>query len=317
MKTLRAGIAAILLVATMGITFSGCSGDSDLSSASGNAETTNSADANAAADADKNNEDSKNENADNKNDNTTSEHKSTGVKAEDIDFSIDPDADLEDVLVHEVTFDWGGSDDDSDTQQDPVEPAQTYIVTEYVPVTEPNGETATDNAGEAVTEVVTQIQTEPVEHIPAMDNFRSYWIDMWNKTEDGEYNKTFNGEFLVVTFKIKDNTPAGNYAITMNDLDFVNWEEQQLDVKTVDGYITVGEDTIPTAPGQAQPGQFTIQAMGAKGNVGDEVEVVFNVNDNPGLVAYIFNFQYDKNALQIVDARLGDDCAPIIGSLND
>ena len=299
MKTLRTRIAAILLVAAMGITMSACSDDSDVTSASGGAEVSDNGDT-SGGETDSTAADGNNENNNN-----------SGDSSANIETATD------DPYVHDVTFDWGNKTE-SDEAQDPTEApteAEPTIVTEYVTVTEAGGEAATDDAGSVVTEVVTQTQeaTEST-YVPSMDKFRSYWLDM--KKTNGEYNKVFNGEFLVVTFKIKDGTPDGNYAITMTEQDFVNWEEQQLDVKTVDGYVTVGNAT-PNANGQAQPGQFTIQAMNASGNVGDEVDVVFNVTDNPGLVGYIFNFQYDENALEIVNARVGDDCVDVIGSVND
>ena len=300
MRTLRAGIAAILCVAVMGITFSGCSNDKESSS--------NSGDSSVAAEV-SNNGDANNE-------------VSSSTSAGD-DADIEVDEDVTDFLKQDAVFSWGEQTETSDSGnsvQDPTEAPEKEItvVTEYVAVTEAGGAVATDAKGETVTEVVTATQAANEQsgntYTPAMDNFRSYWLDM--TSNNGEYDKVFNGEFLVVTFKIKEGTPDGNYAITMSNQDFVNWDEEQLDVKTVDGYVTVGS-AVPTAAGQAQPGQFTIQAIGAKGNVGDEVEVVFNVNDNPGLVGYIFNFQYDKNALEIVNARIGDDCSDIIHSVND
>ncbi|MBQ8514950.1 MAG: hypothetical protein IJ496_06085 [Ruminococcus sp.] len=300
MRSLRAGIAAILLVAVMGITLSGCSNDKDsVESAS-----------NSAAEV------SDNGDADNSNsDNSASED--SAENGDNSEVEVETEEDPTAILVQEATFIWGtdegsGNDDTQDPTEAP-EP-EVVVVTEYVAVTEAGGEQATDAAGETVTEVVTQTQTEAVTYVPAMDNFRSYWLDMVKK--NGEYNKVFNGEFLVVTFKIKEGTPDGNYPITFGEQDFVNWEEEQLDVKTVDGYVTVG-DAIPTAAGQAQPGQFTIQAKSVTGKAGDEVEVIFNVNDNPGLVGYVFNFEYDKNALEIVDARIGSDCEGIIDSVND
>lgn len=297
MRSLRAGIAAILLVAVMGITLSGCSNDKDsVESAS-----------NSAAEV------SDNGDANNNNENSGEDSEA----GDESDVEVETEEDPTGILVQDATFIWGtdagsGNDDTQDPTEAP-EP-EVIVVTEYVAVTEAGGEQATDAAGETVTEVVTQTQTEAVTYVPAMDNFRSYWLDMVKR--NGEYNKVFNGEFLVVTFKIKEGTPDGNYPIVFGEQDFVNWEEEQLDVKTVDGYVTVG-DAIPTAAGQAQPGQFTIQAKGVTGKAGDEVEVVFNVNDNPGLVGYVFNFEYDTNALEIVDARIGSDCEGIIDSVND
>ena len=42
---------------------------------------------------------------------------------------------------------------------------------------------------------------------------------------------------------------------------------------------------------------------------GDEVTVSFRIADNPGMVAFVLRFQYDCNALEIVSAEVGDDCA--------
>ncbi len=313
MKTLRTRIAAILLVAAMGVTMSACSDDSDLTSASGGAEISDNGDTSADDDsstAENNDKDNNNDNNNDKTDDKNNNEESKDAPENNVEETTS------DPLVHDVTFVWG--DDTEAVDQDPTEPpaeADPIIVTEYVAVTEAGGETATDNEGSVVTEVVTKTEMPTASaYVPSMDKFRSYWLDM--KKSNGEYNKVFNGEFLIVTFKIKDSTPDGNYPITMTEQDFVNWEEEQLDVKTVDGCVTVG-DAIPVPNGQAQPGQFTIQALNASGNVGDEVDVIFNVTDNPGLVGYIFNFQYDRNALEIVNARVGDDCVDVIGSVND
>ena len=309
MKTLRTRIAAILLVAAMGITMSACSDDSDVTSASGGAEVSDNGDT-SGGDSDSSSAETNNDN----NSNNNNENNNSETSAADPESSVEEATD--DPLVQEVTFDWGNNTES--VEQDPTEaPTESdpVIVTEYVTVTEAGGQAATDDAGSVVTEVVTQTQAATsAPYIPSMDKFRSYWLDM--KKKNGAYNKVFNGEFLVVTFKIKEGTPDGNYPISLTEQDFVNWEEEQLDVKTVDGHVTVGS-AIQIPNGQAQPGQFTIQAMNAKGNVGDEVEVVFNVTDNPGLVGYIFNFQYDENAMEIVNARVGNDCIDVIGTVND
>jgi hypothetical protein len=303
MRTLRAGIAAFLLVALMGMTLTGCGSDSESS-------TESSAALEVAEDETVSGDDS-----------STSEE-----DADDEEVSVEEAEDATDFLKQDAVFTWG--DDAADTTtQDATEAAQgnsgssnQSVSTQYVVVTEAGGAAVTDAKGTTVTEVVTSAGNSSsgnettTSYTPAIDNFRSYWLDMTKK--DGVYDKVFNGDFLVVTFKIKDGTPDGNYAISMGDQDFVNWDEEQLDVKTVDGYVTVG-DVAQSVSGQAQPGQFTIQATSVKGNVGDEVEVVFKVTDNPGLVGYVFNFQYDKNALEIVGARIGDDCSDIIKTVND
>ncbi len=199
--------------------------------------------------------------------------------------------------------------DDDDTTgniQDPTEPAvtETVVVTKEVIVTEAGGEAATDAEGETVTEVVTEVQPVTQPYTPSILSDYIYWLDM-TKGSDGQYDKVFNGEIYVFEFKVKENTPDGNYAITLSDPDFVNWDEEQLDVKTVDGYVTVGS-AQPTPPSQVQPGQFTIAASSTKANVGDTIKVTLSASDNPGLVGLLFKVAFDTNALELIDSYPGE-----------
>ena len=57
---------------------------------------------------------------------------------------------------------------------------------------------------------------------------------------------------------------------------------------------------------------FSIKNVRKKGNPGDEVTVRFDMSDNPGIVALIFRFKYDANALEVVNASVGSDCKDYI-----
>lgn len=293
MKTLRARIAAILLVAAMGITLSACSkDDADDTLKRPSADNSN---AEVSDNGDKNEENSSAEN------NVPAE---TNVPVED----------NTDFMKQEITFGldpYGQSDNVQDPTEAPSQQAtaapQTKIVTKKVVVTEAGGAAVTDAEGEKVTEVQTEVQTEAAPYVPAPVSEPIYWLNM-TKGSDGNYDKVFNGEMFVFEFKIKEGTPDGNYPIILSAPDFVNWDEEQLDVKTVSGYVTVG-DVAPTQPSQVQPGQFTISASGVQGKVGDTIKVVLNISDNPGLVAMLFRVEFDQNALEYVTSYAGSAMA--------
>lgn len=136
--------------------------------------------------------------------------------------------------------------------------------------------------------------------------FQAYWLDMSSGKD-----VVCNGDFLDVTFKIKDNAPDGNYAITAGANDFANWAAKSVPVAFVEGDIAVG-NAAQKETGSPESGTFSITAGTAKGNPGDEVTVRFDMSDNPGIVALIFRFKYDANALEVVDAVVGEDCSDSI-----
>lgn len=284
MKTLHTRIAAILTVAAMGITMSACSKDEESSSESSQGVVVT---------------DAANANIGNTNETLSEEEYQQALETLE-GATIDASGVLKQDMIFGV--DMGGEDE---VQQDATEPATeapTVVVTKQVTVTEAGGEPATDAKGEAVTEVVTSIQTEAVQYVPSIFSDYIYWLDM--SDNNGEYDKVFNGEMFVFEFKIKDNVPDGNYEITLSNPDFVNWDEEQLDVKTINGYVTVG-DAAPAQSAQVQPGQFTVAAVGGSGKVGDTVKVVINASDNPGLVGLLLRVSFDQNALELVDSYEG------------
>ena len=294
MKSLRARTAAILLVAAMGVSLTACSkDDADKSSVSGgNAEVSDNGENNGDGNADNNNSAENNGGGAEGNANANAE-----------DSTEDPTA----FLKQEISFGMAPGETADDQTQDPTEaetavqtPPQTYIVTEKVVVTEAGGAAVTNPQGSKVTEGVTQVQTEEVTYVPSPKSEPIYWLDM-TKSEDW----VFNGDILTLDFKIKEGTPDGNYPLMLTSPDFVNWDEEQLEIKTVGGYVTVG-DATPTQPDQVQPGQFTISTSSAKGNVGDVIQVSVKLSDNPGLVGMVVFFEYDSAALEYVGSTKGE-----------
>lgn len=302
MKSFRTRIAAILIVAAMGITMTACSSsdESSVDSASGeSAVAADNGDNNGAAEATVSAGSDAADNGD--------------VQAEIAEGNTD-------FLKQEITFGMEPGLINGDGAQDPTEAPQqtqapqTYIVTRQVVVTEAGGKIVTDAKGQNATEVVTEVKQEEVPYVPAPMSQPVYWLDM-TKGANGEYDKVFNGDIMTIEFKIKEGTPDGNYPIVLNSADFVNWEEEQLDVKTVGSYITVG-DAVPSAAEQVQPGQFTVYSTSDKGNVGDTVKVVLNISDNPGLVGLLFRVEFDSNALEYVTSYSGSALAGFKNSAN-
>ena len=192
------------------------------------------------------------------------------------------------------------------------------VVTSYAAVTDDSGNKVVDDNGKVVTEVVTTPsnnggavvdpnQNAASSYTEKLDTFQAYWMDM-TKSED----IVFNGDMINVTFKVKDTAPDGNYVIHLSDSqyssEFANWDAKALVPSVTNGCITVGSAT-PEAQTATNASDFVLTADSVTAKQGDEVTVSFNIADNPGMVAFVLRFQYDCNALEIVDAEVGDDCA--------
>ncbi len=237
--------------------------------------------------------------------------------------------DLAKMQKQNMTFEYALDVDDDESSGNTDVPVNKNVNTQnnssssvedsYVVVTDDSGNEVKDDKGNVVTEVVKgnsknnesstaggndNNSTSGRDSYQAdMKTFQAYWLDM----SSGK-NIVCNGDFLDVTFKIKDNAPDGNYALTAGSNDFANWDAQSVPVSFVDGDIAVGSALEKTA-GSAEDGTFTIVAGTAKGNPGDEVTVRFDMSDNPGIVALIFRFKYDANALEVINAEVGADCS--------
>jgi hypothetical protein len=139
-----------------------------------------------------------------------------------------------------------------------------------------------------------------------MKTFQGYWMDM-SLGED----YVFNGDFIDITFRVKDDAPDGNYEVSGGSCDFANYAAKSVKADFIPACITVG-DATPESTGSAQSGTFTISGDSVQAKQGDEVTVRFSISDNPGLVALIFQARFDSNALEYVSAVVGDDCSDII-----
>ncbi len=212
-------------------------------------------------------------------------------------------------------------------------------VTEYVPVTDAEGENVTDAAGEVQTEAVpvttvvvpenndepetdaengetategqeatdgedspeetTEKKDEPVvnEYKSNIVKSQAFWFDI---SKESDY--TFNGEFISVKFRIKDETPDGEYAITITNPDFASYNETTVfPDKVLNGKVFVSEDGASQTEVTDADG-FAVYADYVSGKQGDEVVVNFYMKGNPGMCAMIFEFEYDSNALEMIES---------------
>lgn len=291
MKSTRTKIAALLLVAVMGITVGGCSKGDSSSNSTGNSASAN-ADANGSA-------------SDNSGD--------SSQEVETIDAS---DASLKQnmIFLAEDATPGGNAATNSNSTKTEVGGNSDD---EYVVVTDANGKAVTDTNGKQVTTPAKTTTNNASSGDSSSDNYQPnmtrralYWLDM-----SEQENFVFNGETIVLTFKIKDNAADGNYAVNIcKETDFADYSaEGRITADLIDGTVTVGNAT-PEEARNAQSGKFTVSVGSASGKDGDEVKVPINFSDNPGLVGMIFWFEYDSNALELVpdECGVGADAADYI-----
>lgn len=271
-------LVAIVAVLAVFASFTGCKGKSDSDDASNSSAVAANADnSNAAADA---------------NDDGT-------LSQEEIDQISKHDLTIEPFVPGE-----------NDVQQDPVEPQG-----------DENSTAAGDNStGDSTADNSSSNNVYPVEdndpgnnnvdlpsktglqvHNGTRTTMQAWWMDI-SKQKD----YIFNGEYLVAEFKIKENTADGIYPITLDWLDFANFDAQTIKFTAIDGAIVVG--------GEAEENKFNegssdpqIMVPNVSGKAGETVKVAIQIKNNPGVVANILRFSYNSDVLEYVGGSEGAD----------
>lgn len=140
-----------------------------------------------------------------------------------------------------------------------------------------------------------------------MKTFNAMWLDVSEST-----NYTFNDTFIEVKVKINEDIPDGKYPINITWPDFAAYDLAVVG-KSVDPdsdhvingavYVNtpVEEQNIPS------DGGFTVIAQNVEGKQGEEVTLKFDIQNNPGICAVNFNFEYDENAVTILGAHAVGD----------
>ncbi|NLT09631.1 MAG: hypothetical protein GXY08_09030 [Ruminococcus sp.] len=184
-------------------------------------------------------------------------------------------------------------------------------VTESVPVTNANGEAVTEAGGQPVTEFVpvTSVIAKEITNPDYKSNSEGRYV-LWMDISKDE-NFVFNDQFIKVQFKIKEDTPDGNYPISIvTDLSSIKGVSIDPD-KIVNGTIKVG-GTAPAAKDHSNEG-FVVygDTIGAK--AGDTVDFYINCKNNPGLAAVLLWFYYDSNAMECKSVKSAGEFAEIDG----
>ncbi|MBQ8297128.1 MAG: hypothetical protein IJX77_05030 [Ruminococcus sp.] len=237
------------------------------------------------------------------------------------------------------------NNEDSSTGGDSAEPVTEYIevteadgqpATQYVEVTEAGGQVVTEADGQTVTQsvpVTTVVTVENSggnsdetsnnssdnnsgdssadnsgEYTPYMDGSWAMWLDI---SEDKDF--IFQDEFIEVTFKIKESAPDGVYDVNITNPDFANLVEGGTTLvpdTVINGKVYVSEELVPQREITDADG-FTVYGEHVAAKQGDEVTFTFNMKNNPGMVAMMFEFEYDRNAMDIVNCQAVGDFGEI------
>jgi hypothetical protein len=137
-------------------------------------------------------------------------------------------------------------------------------------------------------------------YTPAYDTCKAYWLDM---TQYGDY--MFNGEFLVIQFKVNQDIPDGSYPVKIAKTDIASWEEVRYYPEIIDGEIAVGQAKAAQDPMSDKI--FTLKVNSAEAKPGETVTMTIDLANNPGFCGFVIDIQYDANAMILVSAAGGKD----------
>ena len=180
----------------------------------------------------------------------------------------------------------------------------------YVHQTDINGTTVTEAGGAPVTVEYTgttvsstTLATSYAEesYSPKMRTYQALWLDMSKRADF-----VFDGEFLIFDIKIKEDAPDGVYPLEFTHLDIANYDAHSLDVFANVGYIVVGDAQEPAVDNQKGSG-LTLTPSVVSGKAGDTVQMVVDMDQNPGFVGFDLQFRYDCNAMDVVGGSAGKD----------
>lgn len=108
----------------------------------------------------------------------------------------------------------------------------------------------------------------------------------------GENDVTLNGQFLTLHFTVLEGAKAGDarIAVTYEDGDICNYEEDSVDFAAIAGKVT-----IPTA-------QFAVSSVTAA--AGSKASVTVDIVNNPGINAFVLGIDYDETRLSLNGAEV-------------
>lgn len=201
-------------------------------------------------------------------------------------------------------------DDKQDTTKvEEVTDAEGQPVTQMVIVTDKNsGQPVTDANGATVTEPVkvttvvnvsgsdkTPDEKPGTEYVSKRDSRYTLWYDI---SKDKNFN--FEGDFIEVKLKVKDNIPDGDYEISISpDLSDIKGAVIQ-PAKVLKGTIRVNNGTIEPTDVSNETG-FVFYGDNVACKQGDEITFHINLKNNVGIAGFVVWFYFDSNAFEVLD----------------
>lgn len=313
MKDIKKRIIALAAVSCVAVTSAvSCSGKDDSSSASSSESTASSAEGNESSEAA-----------------TGSEGGVSGFESLGIEVITNEAGNMVKVPLQpiepnangEISMAPGMDIEAPDVVKNPsAEPATAYVavvddngqpVTEIVEVTEAGGEKVTESGGQPVTTaipVTTAVAETTVDddYVGNTKTMYTLWMDI---SEDKDY--FFEGDFIKLTFKVKDTAPERDYTIAISpDLSNKKGQSMHYDATVLNGTIRVGGDPIQQHDVSANT-NVTMYADNVNAKPGDTIDYYINIKNNPGLAAVMMWFSYDSNAFELTSCKPSGEFAEI------
>ncbi|MBE6842019.1 MAG: hypothetical protein E7510_04215 [Ruminococcus sp.] len=176
--------------------------------------------------------------------------------------------------------------------------------TEYVIIDDRN-HVVTDTVEESVKLSAPIIPSLNVTEIKTKDS--ALWIGGIVTDESGKQSiKGFNdnGQFMEITFKVKENCQEGNYkvAFDLSTCSFSDNDLQNLLPVYHDGTITVGNAQAPQA--QSSSSSTEVYLSNANAQPGETVTLYTSINNNTlGILGFVLSFSYNSDALELVSIQ--------------
>ena len=154
------------------------------------------------------------------------------------------------------------------------------------------------------TPVTTTVQSG--EYTPVYDGRYILWLDV---AKDKDY--VFNGDFLKLTFRVKEGIPDNDYAIRIKT-DFSNVKGiPKYPDKSINGTVRTGGGSIDPVDVSAENG-FIVYGSNIACKQGDTFDYYISFKNNPGLAAILLSFRYDSSAMEFISAQAVGEFADVM-----
>ena len=105
---------------------------------------------------------------------------------------------------------------------------------------------------------------------------------------------TANGTILTMTFEVLEDAAAGDANVEVVLGEIINEDMDDIEFTSVPGVITINSGETPQPSGDP-----TVRVPSAQARVGETVTLDVAVENNPGIFALTFSFQYDTSRLKL------------------